>query len=93
LLPACRPQAIAFAAGEALYNVQLSKQGDPFRMTVNRQQTAAAAAVKQHAAVFDSAGSRLVFKKKYLEWSTRLHPDAMLYGFGEQYGLPDQQQQ
>jgi hypothetical protein len=34
--------------------------------------------------VFDSAGSRLVFKQKYLEWSTRLHPNTTLYGFGEQ---------
>jgi hypothetical protein len=38
----------------------------------------------QQAAVFDSAGSWLVFKQKYIEWSTRLHPNATLYGFGEQ---------
>ncbi|WIA35044.1 hypothetical protein OEZ86_003535 [Tetradesmus obliquus] len=85
LLP--RPQTTTFAAGDALYELQLPKQGSPFRLTVNRQQNAAAAAAaavqQEPAAVFDSAGSRLVFKQKYLEWSTRLHPNTTLYGFGQ----------
>jgi hypothetical protein len=84
----CRPQATPFAASNALYSLQLPKQGEPFQVTVNRQQPAAekaaAAAGKEQAAVFDSSGSRLVFKRKYIEWSTRLHPNTTLYGFGEQ---------
>ena len=83
----CRPQATTFAAGDALYELQLPKQGSPFRLAVNRRQNAAAAAAaaarQQPAAVIDSAGSRLVFKQKYLEWSTRLQPNTTLYGFGE----------
>jgi hypothetical protein len=87
-LVVCRPQATTSAAANALYSLQLPEQGEPFQLTVNRQQpaaekAAAAAAGKDQAAVFDSAGSRLVFKRKYIEWSTRLHPNTTLYGFGE----------
>jgi hypothetical protein len=101
LLFDCRPQATTFAAANALYSLQLPEQGEPFHLTVNRQQPATekaaaapAAAGKGQAAVFDSAGSRLVFKRKYIEWSTRLHPNTTLYGFGKsqhELGIMSQQ--
>ncbi|KAF6262255.1 glycosyl hydrolases family 31-domain-containing protein [Scenedesmus sp. NREL 46B-D3] len=69
---------------QALYDLQLPKQGEPFTVTVNRQTPAGvAAAGQQQAAVFDSAGSRLVFKQQYLEWSTWLHQNTTVYGFGQ----------